>query len=235
MKTAVIQSNLLGHQGTCFELRSYNDPRYLLSASEDGSGKLWDTQHKKCISTFLHNKDCEVLRITHVNNHVLTAGSDGNVKIWNCPKDQIMLNQKGNSFKSSLSKTLDHKAQHAQIYVCEVNVLNSNIVLTAADSDAFVWDIEQGITISKYHYLSSLPESQSFGGTRNPQNEVYIFDAKWNPQIPHQAALALSDGTIRLLDTRNPNDTGMILSLSDEEDSNKIGTTTSVRNSEYLS
>ena len=61
-----------------------------------------------------------------------------------------------------------------------------------------------------------------FGGLqRNPEREAFVFDAKPCPNNVHNSviALALSDGSIRLLDSRQRNDsdasTGALLTFSD--------------------
>lgn len=53
---------------------------------------------------------------------------------------------------------------------------------------------------------------EHFGGeSRNPNREAYIFDAKWNPGSAHLVSLALSDGTLRILDTRADATSSLIL------------------------
>lgn len=112
----------------------------------------------------------------------------------------------------------------AQIYACEcldVDNSSSGMFMTAAESSVYLWDINVSLSTK----LSSSPthiwtvntnssnnsslvnapgDDSGFGGPRNPQNQIYIFDAKINPQCGSNIALALSDCNIQQIDLRTP-------------------------------
>jgi len=98
-------------------------------------------------------------------------------------------------------------------------------LLTAADDRLYVWDLLRvatalprvwtfisaangGLSPSKVRDTSECGENErtgsttSYGGPRNAENAAYIFDAKISPKDPYKVAVALSDGTIRILNTR---------------------------------
>ena len=117
---------------------------------------------------------------------------------------------------------LSHEA--AQIYACESldsDSSTSTMFMTAADSSVYLWDINASLSAK----LSSTPshkwtvnsnfsnglsptnmtsDETGFGGPRNPDNQIYIFDAKINPRNCNNVALALSDGNIQQIDIRIP-------------------------------
>ena len=109
----------------------------------------------------------------------------------------------------------------AQIYACEcldVDSTTSRMFMTAAESSVYLWDINESVsaklsstpthiwTVNKNSSNSgdALGDDSGFGGPRNPQNQIYIFDAKINPKSGNNIALALSDGNIQQVDVRTP-------------------------------
>ena len=132
----------------------------------------------------------------------------------------VVSNQTG---KRRLKKEITLTHGVAQIYACEcfdVNNEGNSAFMTAADSSVYLWDLNAQIKAndnSSSHVwtvradsddtTSSSPSSdggtQGYGGPRNPDNEIYIFDAKINPHHQNIIALALSDGNIRQIDIRS--------------------------------
>jgi WD40 repeat protein len=129
---------------------------------------------------------------------------------------------------------LRHRSIESQVYVCEPNVIIDNQLLTAADNQIFLWDTNEGKATNQWDYFpsSSSATQRPFGGeVRNPDNEAYVFDAKWRTKEPHIAGVALSDGTIRLLDTRQRDNSIFTITLQNaEDDETKLGHATSVSN-----
>jgi WD40 repeat protein len=255
IQNSKIQGSLLGHQGRCFDLRFHPcEPNVLLSASEDGSVKMWNAHKRTCLQTFLHNKDAEALRAGFIHKYICSAGSDGQVHLWSYLEDDQSPGDQHASATSSATlrcpkgkkvHTLQHRTENSQIYVCEAQVLDNNAasyqeglnstqLLTAADSEVYLWDVEHSATASRmWNYTTSTEaETTVFGGIhRNPDREVFVFDAKWCPHSPHEAAIALSDSTIRLLDIRQSQASVLSLSLAIEEleqSGIKLGHATSV-------
>ena len=122
--------------------------------------------------------------------------------------------------KKRLKKEMTFAHGVAQIYACEcfdVNNESSCAFMTAADSSVYLWDLNAQIKAndnSSSHVwtvsdtassTSSSTDSgtQGYGGPRNPDNEIYVFDAKINPRQQNIIALALSDGNIRQIDVRS--------------------------------
>jgi len=260
-KNMQLESTLIGHKFRCFDVRlskgaSADAPLLLLTASEDGTAKLWDIQKHTCLFTFKHNTECEVLRVAFLNSDgtcVITCGADGKAIVWGYKDSQ------SGRRKYEPVCSLDHG--DAQIYVCEVTgtaefspsitvppfvsgaassdesakqtectgkpmplLGERTFLLTAADDRLYTWDLSStatalprvwtfisaangGLSHAKEQDTSESGENggnsaTSYGGPRNAENTAYIFDAKSSPKDPHKVAVALSDGSIRILNTR---------------------------------
>ena len=117
-----------------------------------------------------------------------------------------------------------------QIYACEsLNISDgaSSLFMTAADSSVFLWDANSCFgnasptpahvwtvdsnssnNVSPVNTPGDVPgdgqEGSGYGGPRNPDNQIFIFDAKVHPIQSNIIALALSDGNVRQIDIRTP-------------------------------
>ncbi len=210
-KNHTIISSFLGHKGRCFDTRLSHDYNSFISASEDGCAKIWSLQNKKCLFTLKHNDKCEVLRSAFVTDTIVcTGGSDGKVIIWK-------RNESDNLFVKS--RSLMHNSAESQIYACEpVPSQDSGRLITAADCQLFMWDLEStnDRCVQSWSFDSldqDAINSVPFGGPRNEQNEVYVFDAKVSPTVSSCVAVALSDSSIRLLDTREGPDRAVVSTM----------------------
>ena len=288
-----LSATYIGHKFRCFDVRFCHptkDESLILTASEDGTAKLWNMRNRKCLFTFKHNKDCEVLRAAFLSTtgaEIVTCGADGKCIVW----ELVSTPGVNQTRKYRPVCVLDHG--DAQIYVCEampfsppsVSVpdqspinANTNVnangnrqlspsLLTAADDKLFIWDLsnaaspmprvwsfasiingglgplnaaeveaeaqrvdERGSASAAGSGVGSQvlaaqefqaqekgkdvemgdgeggegegDEATSFGGPRNTEHLAFIFDAKPCPSSPHKVAVALSDGTVRIVNTR---------------------------------
>lgn len=185
---------LLGHTGRCFDIRVDDSGEYALSASEDGTSRVFHFRSRACKTTLLHNREAEVLRAAffpHSSSHrVVTCGSDGRAVIWADHDGDF-------SFKQTA--LLAHEAE--QIYSCELIPNHESSLLTAADECLYIWDVEKRIDAPLTRVsMSCASSSQPFGGLRNPENKAFIFDSKFAPSNAvcglegNAIATALSDG-----------------------------------------
>ena len=128
-----------GHKSRCFDVsflecaigasngNPYGDGgrmNMFLSASEDGSAKLWDVSKKKVLHSFSHSRSYEVLRASFVvQDYVIaTCASDGSVIIW----------IKQMNGKYHRKHILNHDG--GQIYACETRSSAYSIVEGTATS-----------------------------------------------------------------------------------------------------
>jgi WD40 repeat protein len=229
---AKIVGTFLGHKGRSFDakLNPFRSNEFL-SCSEDGNCKIWNYQTKSCLSTLAHNKEAEVLRACYISpTMIASAGSDGKVCLWT--EDQ----SNSSSFHHSQNGLLDH-GEGSQIYVCEPDRSSEGkVLLTAAENELFLWDLETRTTMEKWNYFYE-KDSNCFGGlSRNPNGLNYVFDAKWHPSNHNLIGIALSDSTMRLVDTRQPNNTMEVNIAIDipEEEELKMSDGESGRKQNYL-
>lgn len=202
---ANIKKSFIGHKDRTFDLRYSSQRDLLLSASEDGTCKIWDAKTGKCSASIVHNKEAEVLRACFLGAPevgVCTGGSDGNVILWSVDK--------GASGTSEVKKlhVLQHGAE-AQMYVCETPSHESSDLIVAAENFLVVWDLDslQQSRVFNFQELAAgrgEVQGPGFGGHRNPENNVFVFDAKICPALDQVIGVALSDSTIRMLDSRAP-------------------------------
>lgn len=79
----VIALSALGENGT-----------QLLSASEDGSLRIWDLAGKE-VRQIAHGGPLSAITVHLASNQIATAGADGVIKIWNAPDGKMLRELKG--------------------------------------------------------------------------------------------------------------------------------------------
>lgn len=195
VEKATISRSFIGHKDRAFDVRYSADDYNMISGSEDGTSKVWDVKTGKCIKTLVHNKAAEVLRATFLSNPhsgLCTCGSDGNAVLWT--------DQEG-SGNMQRAHVFEH-GKDAQIYVCEVSNQAQSNMMVAAENFLVVWDVNSLQQASLHTFGDTDDTGPSFGGHRNPENNVFVFDAKMNPVDNSIIGVALSDSSIRMLDLR---------------------------------
>ncbi len=170
-------------------------------ASQDGSAKLWDISSRKCLATLPHNSSSEVLRATFLNSsdsakQIVTAGADGHARVW------VSSSEEESSVKYNFTNVCDLYHGEDQIYACEAidRGCSRTQFITAAGSDLCLWETDCNIGRELHRYKFNNDFRSSFGGPRNPQNDLFIFDTKpcqvASSSSFHCLAVAVSDGEI---------------------------------------
>ena len=165
---------------------------------------------------------------------IATCGADGRAILWkssNYDSTDVNTNVEGIASSNEVEKNRMKKEAilphgPTQIYACEsLNISDgaSSLFMTAADSSVFLWDANSCFgnasttpahvwtvdsnssnNVSPVNTPGDGQEGSGYGGPRNPDNQIYIFDAKVNPTQSNVIALALSDGNVRQIDIRTP-------------------------------
>lgn len=177
----------MGHKSRCFDCRYNATGDLLVSSSEDGTSKVFNLSSVEKPISIVHNINSEVLRSNFIGNNsdayqVLTCGADGLMYLW-------AINQ------NKVDKIQEFSHGEAQIYGCEVI---DQKVYTAADDQLFLWDLVQNNKTS--WTVKKVYDNTAYGGVRNPENQLFIFDIK--TLDPNILAMAISDGTVRIKDLR---------------------------------
>lgn len=182
--------SLLGHKSRCFDIKHDDEYSAFVSASEDGNAIIWSTETNKLVHRLVHNKEAEVLRAGFCDfrgKSVYTCGADGKVYIWDC------------NDKCDKIQTLDHGDR--QIYGFEQLKSQENVGITAADELVCLWDINEGKVLSSFGFGQDT-SSVGYGGPRNPDLLVYVFDLKVSPTNSSVVMTACSDSRVAIVDIR---------------------------------
>lgn len=223
---AHISKSFIGHKDRTFDLKFSQQRNQLLSSSEDGTCKIWDASSGKCCASIAHNKEAEVLRAEFLGapgTGICSGGSDGNVILWSVDDS---------TFEVKKLHVLQHGPE-AQIYVCESPHSGPSSLIVAAENFLVVWDLEtlQQSRMFTFHELApgkGEVQEPGFGGHRNPDNNVFVFDGKICPVQNEVVGVALSDSTIRMVDYRAPSDEAYSIIHLARQFPQKVGHATSV-------
>ena len=74
-----------GHQGGVWHMNYMSDGRKLISASVDGTAKIWDTNNGQCIDTLQGAHDFKVYNVAvndAMTQAVTVGGSDKRIVLW---------------------------------------------------------------------------------------------------------------------------------------------------------
>ena len=76
--------NLVGHSHFISDMTLSQDSRYALSASWDGTLRLWDIKKGTTSRRFVsHSRDVLAVAFSPDNRQIASGGRDKNLKIWN--------------------------------------------------------------------------------------------------------------------------------------------------------
>jgi len=154
-----------------------------------------------------------------------TGSAAGGVRIYSVSSASDQETEGGGSARAPASASLvtefAHPEEGQQVYALQWvdNDINeggkepAHLLLTAADDKVSFWDVETQSVTTKWTF-EQLPRAQDnesrcavYGGAnRNPGGMCYVFDATVGKLYPGQTSdvvcLALSDGSVRVLDRR---------------------------------
>lgn len=185
--------------------------------------RIWEVSTNKLLHTLETNDEriegeFECLRVAWAplkssngdegNNEYLlaSAGADGILRLW----------QSGDKWK--LVATKDHhdnvEEDRPQIYALQFVGPKGELIMTSANDALHFWryssnepsncsntNSTETSKVEVAHHLSLEFDhigSNQFGGPRNPNNNIFVFDSCYNPKN-ECVAVALSDGTCRIV------------------------------------
>ncbi|KAL7511238.1 hypothetical protein ACHAXN_008421 [Cyclotella atomus] len=236
-----------GHRETIFGIAFSPDGKYLASASQDSTVRIWEVKTHRLLETLDCDRDYECLRVAWLPNDgsksshdvsndddivtnkstndkekymLAAAGADGILRLYAASLQNDKLHWKLVASKDHYGLLNETAAteDRPQIYSLQFvprpfqPSVNNNaettcsdwLIMTSADDAIFFWSIKQPdmnesqreITSYSIIQFAQLGHNQ-FGGPRNPNNEIYVFDAVVSSN--GFIAAALSDGTCRVM------------------------------------
>eukprot|EP00752_Nemacystus_decipiens_P001222 g1222.t1 len=224
---------LIGHQARTFDFQFHPTEDVAVSASEDGTARVWDLTNGRCAKSLEgHNKKHEVLRACWAppgawgdSVSIATGSADGIVRLWGTPPGDRDDDETGVGRYRSVKVVgqLRHRNQakglDGQVYSCQFIADTAGTpqasasptgLLTASDSSVHLWDVETRTRVSS-RALSKVGD-HSIGGERNPEDMSFVFDAKPRPGSGSSVlAVALSDGTVRVGDVLREGEQAAVL------------------------
>ena len=126
MNQLMIPHTIQAHASAIFSVVFSPDGSKVVSASFDGTVKLWDVDNDQLIRTFLHGSDVNFVVFSPDGSRIVSGANDGTIKIWNVDNGELIL-------------TFSHGR-----YVLSVgfNHDGSRIVSGADDGMINLWDVD---------------------------------------------------------------------------------------------
>ena len=142
-----------------------SDGKYILTASDDNTAKLWDACAGAELHTFRHEDDVNSAVFSSDGKHILTASDDNTAKLWNARTGAEL-----------------HSFQHKDdVNSAVFSPDGSLILILVEDGNAELWDVKSGEEIHVYHHrlYGRVAEFSPDGNYVLLANEKYSV-AVWN-------------------------------------------------------
>jgi WD40 repeat protein len=113
------------------------DGRYLVTASEDNTARVWDTEEedKQVLQLVGHTNDVQSAAYSPDGRYLVTASTDHTVRIWDARTGKEMT---------------DHPLEHpAWVYGARFDPMAKRVATACADGIVRIWDWRAGKTLQK--------------------------------------------------------------------------------------
>lgn len=168
------------HERTAHSVCFHNtDPHFLISCSQDGTVKRFDTRHEKAVTTFYSNSESvRDVKFSPGNTYTFAAASEnGQVQLWDTRRADRCTSQ--------------FTAHSEPIYTCDWHPTNPNWLATGSrDKQIKIWSIGTG-EIDPVHTIQTI---------------AVVGRVRWRPEKPFQIASCalVMDYSIYIWDVRRP-------------------------------
>lgn len=168
------------HERTAHSVEFHmTDPNFLISCSQDGTVKRFDTRHEKAVATFYSNSESvRDVKFSPGNTYTFAAASEnGQVQLWDTRRADRCTSQ--------------FTAHSEPIYTCDWHPTNPNWLATGSrDKQIKIWSIGTG-EIDPVYTIQTI---------------AVVGRVRWRPEKPYQLASCalVMDYSIYIWDVRRP-------------------------------
>jgi WD40 repeat protein/nucleoside phosphorylase len=128
--------DLVGHTGAVTACAATTDGRRVISASDDGTLKVWDLKSGRALATFEgHVGGVTACAVTAGGRRVVSASDDGTLKVWDLESGRALATLK------------DHGHR---ITACAVTADGRRVISASWNWMLKVWDLESGRTLATF-------------------------------------------------------------------------------------
>ncbi len=129
-----LMRDLIGHSASVTACVVTPDGRHLISASEDGSLKVWDLESGRALATLEgHSYGVTACAMTPDGQRVISASEDETLKVWDLKSARTLVTLQGHS---------------GPVFACAVTPDGRCVVSASEDNTLKVWDLESGRTLA---------------------------------------------------------------------------------------
>jgi len=122
-------ARLVGHKGIVHSAAFSKDGRRLVTASEDGTAKVWDTAGRELLTLTGHSDQVMMARFNPAGNIIATCGLDGTAKLWDSDSGKLLFNLTGHT---------------ATVVDLAFSPDGKQLATAGADSTIRLWDVQTG-------------------------------------------------------------------------------------------
>ncbi|XRB14264.1 EF-hand domain-containing protein [Pseudoscourfieldia marina] len=167
---ATILNNMKGHSGVVTSASYSADGTRIVSASEDGTVRVWDATTGACLSVLEGHSDAvKSASYSSDGTRIVSASRDNTVRVWDATTGACISVLEGHS---------------GDVFSASYSADGTRIVSASADKSVRVWDAMTGacISVMKGHFGYVYSASYSADGTRivstSEDKTVRVWDAK---------------------------------------------------------
>ena len=123
---------LRGHRGNVLDVAFSPDGNHILSASEDGTARIWSAATGTLERTLRgHSEAVDSAAYSEDGSRVVTAGADGTVRVWNLDDGRSVI----------------MRGHEGPVYSAEFDRGGDRVVTAGQDGTVRVWDASGGETL----------------------------------------------------------------------------------------